>query len=306
MRYFIITIDTEGDNLWHYNSGEKVMTENSRYIPRFQELCEKYGFKPVWLTNYEMVCDQRYVDYIKPKMEAGLCEVGIHVHAWNNPPIYKLEDKYGGNPYLIEYPYEIMREKFKVTYDLLTSKFGRKPISHRAGRWAMNEEYFNLLAEFNIKVDCSYTPTKSWVDSPGSTLSGGTDYSKANKHPHYIGDVLEMPTSLTRSRVQAAKTSLTIKDILKSLIKGKYIWLRPACTSLDDMNWLTQKIHKSNTSDYLMFMMHSSEMMPGGSPYFPDNDAIERMYDVVEKYFKYVVSLGYKGVSMSDYIELHK
>ena len=48
MRHFIITIDTEGDNLWSYKQGERVMTENSLYIPRFQELCEKYGFKHSW------------------------------------------------------------------------------------------------------------------------------------------------------------------------------------------------------------------------------------------------------------------
>ncbi|WP_395754844.1 hypothetical protein [Edwardsiella ictaluri] len=49
---FIITIDTEGDNLWQNH--DRITTENARYLPRFQLLCEKYGFKPVYLTNYEM------------------------------------------------------------------------------------------------------------------------------------------------------------------------------------------------------------------------------------------------------------
>ncbi|BAN97921.1 hypothetical protein E05_31550 [Plautia stali symbiont] len=42
---FLITLDTEGDNLWRNRSG-KVTTYNVRFLPRFQALCEKYGFKP--------------------------------------------------------------------------------------------------------------------------------------------------------------------------------------------------------------------------------------------------------------------
>lgn len=43
MKTFLITVDTEGDNLWQWKPGEKITTENSLFIPRFQELCEKYG-----------------------------------------------------------------------------------------------------------------------------------------------------------------------------------------------------------------------------------------------------------------------
>ena len=41
-KFFIITIDTESDNQW--DSSKNQTTENARFIPRFQELCEKYGF----------------------------------------------------------------------------------------------------------------------------------------------------------------------------------------------------------------------------------------------------------------------
>ena len=57
MSSFIVTVDTEGDNLWNWHKGKNITSYNSRYIPRFQELCEKYGVKPVYLVNYEMVMD---------------------------------------------------------------------------------------------------------------------------------------------------------------------------------------------------------------------------------------------------------
>ena len=143
---FIITVDTEGDNLWNWRAGDSVSTENSRYIPRFQELCDKYGFKPVYLTNYEMACCDRFMDRAVEWQNNGACEIGVHLHAWNNPPSYPLRKTYEGQDYLIEYPEEIMRAKFDAVYSLIKSKTGNTPplVSHRAGRWAMNGVYFNF------------------------------------------------------------------------------------------------------------------------------------------------------------------
>ena len=44
-KVFLITIDTEGDNLWNVSDiHQDITTENAKYLFRFQELCEKYGF----------------------------------------------------------------------------------------------------------------------------------------------------------------------------------------------------------------------------------------------------------------------
>lgn len=40
MKYFIITVDTEGDNLWEYVAGKEIGTENAKFLQRFQTLCE--------------------------------------------------------------------------------------------------------------------------------------------------------------------------------------------------------------------------------------------------------------------------
>ncbi len=75
---FLITIDTEGDNLWQKH--DSITTENARYLPRFQQLCEKYGFKPVYLTNYEMAIDPFYIEFardvIAPRKSACICMRG--------------------------------------------------------------------------------------------------------------------------------------------------------------------------------------------------------------------------------------
>ena len=54
-------------------------------------------------------------------------------------------------------------------------------------------------------------------------------------------------------------------------------------------------------SDYAMFMLHSSEMMPGGSPSFPNEDSIERLYECIERLFAYAKRCGYEGCKLSDF-----
>ena len=152
MKHFIITIDTEGDNLWSWKQGDPITTENAKYLQRFQELCDSYGFKPVWLTNYEMISDPVYVDFITKVEQSGTGELGMHLHAWNTLPEYQLEIRKQGAPYLIEYPADIMEEKIAFLTEQIRTRTGITPVTHRAGRWAMNRTYFELLKKYGYRA----------------------------------------------------------------------------------------------------------------------------------------------------------
>jgi len=299
-KYFIITIDTEGDNLWEYKEGDIIQTNNALYIPRFQDLCEKYGLKPVYFTNYEMIMSSDFVQFIKPKVEAGLCEVGVHIHAWNNPPYHDLKGPYNGNPYLIEYPYDVMRDKFKVTYDLICDKIGIPPVSHRAGRWAMNESYFNLLKEFNIKVDCSYTPGIDWSRSMGRSIANGPDYTNVKPYLHYVHGILEIPVSI---RKMHATSYGGYKHKAKVFLFGNNTWLRPTNTSLIDILSLCKKI-LAEKGDYLEFMLHSSEFMPGGSPTYKTQEDIDNLFSYMETLFAFLHEKGCIGLTFQEYCKV--
>lgn len=302
MKYFIITVDTEGDNLWSYTKGSEVQTQNAFFIPRFQELCEKYGFKPVYLTNYEMINSFDYVEYIKPKVLTGKCEIGIHVHGWNNPPFYNLNGKYEGNAFLVEYPDNIMEEKFKLTYDLIVKAIGKKPRSHRAGRWVMDERYFKLLEKYDISIDCSFTPSVSWIKTKGESRNYGCDYTHVPCKAHKIGNVLEVPMSIIKSR--RIFNYPNIKSVVKQVLRGKNIWLRPASSSLEEMKWLVNS--NPNKDNYVEFMVHSSELMPGGSPYFETKDDIDKLFSTLDELFTYAVNKGFIGCTLEEFYDIKK
>ena len=307
MKSFIITIDTEGDNLWSWKYGDAITTANAKFLVRFQNLCEKYGFKPTYLTNYEMANDANFIKLAKESLKKGTCEIGMHLHAVNNPPIG--DDPVVVNPscfpYLIEYSDEVMDEKIAFQTKLLQNTFEEQIITHRAGRWAMDKRYEYMLIKYGYKIDCSVTPGIDWSETEGiSEGSKGTDYSSCPKSPYYLDKdktLLEIPVT-TRHLKKGFIHHNTLKDVLrccKHYIVGQDFWLRPTGNNLKEMLYLLDYIFYSD-DDYIMFMLHSSEFMPKGSPTFPTEESIEKLYCDLEVLFK-MASTKYVGVTLSEY-----
>lgn len=311
MKKFIITIDTEKDNGWDWEPGMPITTQNSLFIPRFQELCEKYGFKPTYLSTYEMINDSRFSVYAKEKQIARLCEIGLHPHPESTPPFFQLSpriDVTHGHEFLKEYPSEMIFEKIKNLRDLYIRTFEREPTSHRAAKWGMDDVYFEQLEKNGIKFDCSVTPGRNWCDAKGFTEgSCGPDYSQSSRKPYIVSNtnILEIPLSTCKDHRYTFNYHKRIKKNVRNIyraIKGTGLyWLRPNGKNLNEMLYLVDSLSKSNI-DYLMFMMHSSEMMPGGSPTFDTEEKIEKMYSDIETVFS-KVSKKYEGITLSDYGE---
>ena len=305
---FVITIDTEGDNLWSWKNGDTVKTECVNYLPRFQYLANEYGFKPTWLANYEIIMNDDFIDFIKKQISLDSAELGMHLHAWNNPPIIDILKGENGQPYLIEYPVDIMDEKIDFLTKLIQRRTNTRPISHRAGRWAMNKDYFRLLAKHGYKIDCSVTPYVNWTNSMGGSKGfGGVDYSHFPHSPYYDSSgILEVPVSIRKVRKFIRPDSLSPRNILsaiKNTIIPKAIWIRPTANNTNQMLYLVDYLLDSD-AEYIMFMLHSSEMMPGGSPTFKDKESIERLYKSLYILFSYIENKC-EGIMLKDMLKYY-
>ncbi len=303
MKKFIITIDTEGDNLWSWKPGDTIKTENSLYLERFQNMANEFGFKPVWLTNYEMLQDHRYIDFISKVEQDGTGELGMHLHAWSTPPEYDLPKVQKGQPYLIEYPDDIMEEKIAVMTECIYQKTGIRPVSHRAGRWAMNPLYFELLEKYGYKIDCSVTPHIDWSAYPGQSFgSKGSNYNACSEQPYSIGNITEIPLTVRITHSLIIPEKYSVKNVLRGVkraIKSQAIWLRPNGKNINELKWLLRSVYESD-ADYIMFMLHSSEFMPGGSPTFKTCESIEDLYRDIRILFE-AASKKYEGCTLREY-----
>lgn len=314
-KYFIITVDTEGDNLWRPVIQPKGMrnitVKNAAFIERFQLLCEKYQCKPTYLVNYEMSQAEPFVEQAKEWLKSGTCEIGMHMHAWSTPPLYDLKYKRGSNnPYAGDYPREVMWEKLKnITY-FITDQFGVRPISHRGGRWFIDAWYMKALKKLKYKVDCSVTPGVSWKEHIGYSQYG-VDYRNFPHEPYFIegnclykkgkSGILEVPPTITN-----LSWGHKIRKLMQSPYNYKNIrlekaWLRPNGSNLETMLWIIDKYNKSNCN-YLEFMIHSSELMPGGSPTFMTDSSIEKAYRDMEIIFE-KIRKNYIGITLGKYAE---
>lgn len=311
---FLITLDTEGDNLWRNRSG-KVTTHNVRFLPRFQALCEKYAFKPTWLTNYEMASDPAYVEFGRDLLARGQGEIGMHLHAWYSPPEYALtDDEWRYQPYLIEYPENVLRDKVAFMTDLLENAFQRKMTSHRAGRWAFNEVYARALIDQGYLVDCSVTPRVSWRNAQGAPQGqGGTDYSHFPDRAYFLdeqdisrpGDspLLELPMSIQYRYGTLTNQLKKVWNGIRGRQRGPSVnWLRPVGGNLAQMKQVAEQT-LAQGNDYVEFMLHSSEFMPDGSPTFKTEADIERLYDDLEGLFSWLATRT-QGMTLTEFARL--
>ena len=295
---FLITIDTEVDNLWQNH--RVIATENTRFLSRFQQRCEKYQFKPTWLTNYEMAKDPAYVEFASDVIARNQGEVGMHLHAWNSPPEYPLtDDDWKWQPYLIEYPDDILDAKARFMTELLEESFGVAMKSHRAGRWAFDERYAAVLTRLGYCVDCSVTPRVNWQFTAGAPQgNGGTDYTHFPRQAYFLdpedisragpGTLLEIPMSTDYKHSPGVRRIKQGVDKIRGRQRSPAVyWLRPSRDNLSAMQRVVER-NLASGSDYVEFMLHSSEFMPGGSPTFKTAADIETLYENLEQLFAWL------------------
>lgn len=303
---FLLTIDTEGDDLW--SRPKEITTENLKFLPRFQSLCERYGFRPTYLTNWEAAIDPAYQEFARDMLAREAGEVGLHIHSWNSPPISPLtDDDFHHQPYLTEFPARLIEGKVRHLTGVLEEIFERKMLSHRGGRWAFNDVYARSLIANGYIVDCTVTPNVSWSRVPGAPGgSGGSDYSDAPETPYLFpvdvrpgeAQLLEAPMTILKRRRTPPERWLR-RTLHRA--EDEALWMRPNGRNLSALLKVVD-IVVAERRPYLQFTLHSSEFMPGGSPTFRTPRDIDRLYDHLEALFSKAQG-HFGGQTVSEFAE---
>lgn len=303
---FLIAIDTEGDDVW--SRPQQVTTHNARYLPRFQQLCERYGFLPTYLVNFEMANDDAFREFGRDVLARGTAEIGMHLHGWDTPPIEPLGGRdWYDQPYAPEYPADLVRRKATTMTRVLEDIFGCSMTSHRAGRWGFDAAYARTLIALGYEVDCSVTPGISWREHPGlAGGNGGPDFSGFPSDPYRLdasnialrgsSDLIELPMTIV------AQPRPLHRELARRVLgrKGqRRVWFRPDGRNLDDLHFVLDETLRRQRP-YLQFTLHSSEFMPGGSPAFRDDAAIETLYRHMEEMFARIAP-AFEGMGLTAF-----
>lgn len=298
---FVATVDTEGDDIW--SRPDVISTENARHLPRFQALCERFGIRPVYLVAHEMAVCPRFRRFGRALVRRGAAEIGAHPHPWSSPPLADLTgDDRRHLPYLTDYDAATIAAKLARLTGTIADAFGGPPVSHRAGRWGFDGRVAAALPPLGYRIDCSVTPHIDWRGVPGAPGgAGGPDYRGFPERPYFLdgeniarpgtGPLLEVPVTVRTFggplaallRRPFARGSLPRRVVNR--IAPEEAWLRPDGLAPDRLARLLLACRAAGMP-HAQFMIHSSELMPGGHPALPDAAAIDRIYAQMERLFR--------------------
>jgi hypothetical protein len=152
-------------------------------------------------------------------------------------------------------------------------------------------------------VDSSVTPFTSWNLFKGlPDGSGGPDFIDKTPFPYTYnfstGSLLEVPVTIlptrfpintgggfARSYFSNVDKSIPLRIIRRLLYFYQPLWLRPhPRMDIDLFEELLNEAFKIKLP-FLVMMFHSSELMPGSSIYRTDSSSIEKLYELLEKFF---------------------
>ena len=316
---FILTIDTEADNQWDH--GREISVKNIQYIPRFQELCNKYSIKPTYLVTSEVCSDAIAQEILTEYLIKDEAEIGAHLHSWTTPPFldidgYRYNDK--NHAFASEIEAELMNKKIKSLTQQIENVFGKRPTSFRSGRYGFNADVAMALIENEYLVDSSVTPYTRWSANKGlPNGKGGPDFTNKTPVPYsYTFEnktLIEIPItilptlyplnilpSLAKFYFQNVNELIMLKVIRKLLFQNQPLWLRPYETMNNELFASIIKEAKRINLPNIVMMFHSSELMPGCSKYRKNESAVEHLYEQLEEFFILLKDNTIESISLSE------
>ena len=293
----LVGIDTEGDNQWDAAARLNQRFENIYALPRLHALFAKHGVRPTYVITHPVATDARSAEVLRTLLADGNCEIGAHHHAWETPPCS--DDDVRRHPYASMLP----RAQFSAQLESLTGAIenavGRRPVSYRSGRFGFSADHVTALEHCGYMVDSSVVPLFY------EAHKGGPEFVEAPLRPYFLAydnptragssALLEVPVSTALNRrlpktlqyayARAPKPYMT-KRALRALRLLRTRWLRPSYSSLDDMIALARDLVRWDEPVLNMFF-HSSEAIPGGSPYNRTQADLDAFVDRLDRFLSY-------------------
>lgn len=304
---FIVTVDTEEEFDWDAPlERDRYGTATVSALRHFQQFCEGFGVKPIYLVDYPVADSPRAPEAIGDAVAAGRAEIGVQLHPWVSPPFD--EDVSEFNSFAGNLPFELEREKFARLHARIVEAFGTAPRIYRAGRYGLGPRTAEILSEFGIAIDSSVRARFDY------SSTGGPNYREHPLHPYWIDrqrHLLEVPLTTVywgplrqmgnviyphlwrapQMRGVLARTGLLERIALTPEGISAEEALRGVDIALDD------------GLPVLVFSFHSPSLAPGHTPYVQTGDDLEALYDWWRQLFAHLERRGVRPTSVGEIMD---
>ena len=308
----LVGIDTEADDQWSAEGRRRNEVRNALRLPALQALFERHGVRPTYVVTWEMATRPESVAVLRELAAGGRCEVGTHLHPWSSPP-FRPEDL-RDHTYPHNLPPELLERQLTELTQAIRENLGVQPTTYRAGRNGFDGRTLPLLEKLGYTVDTSVDPLFNERRKRGMVFAGAPrqpyfpDYADVRRPGR--SRVLEVPiTSATRpflwKPLEALYTQLPPLPWRGALKRAglRAAWLRPSYTPLPEMLAFADAL-QARRQPCFNVIFHSSEILPGGSPYTPDEPSVRRFLDDLERLLAHLTQrLGAVGRTYREFRE---
>jgi hypothetical protein len=312
----IITVDTEEDN-WTSWSATDNSVENIEQIIPLQKLFDRYGAKPTYLISYPVANNPRSVQILRRILEEGRCEIGMHCHPWNTPPVKAAQEIGEQDTMLCNIPADLVYDKLSHLDDAIYKNFRIKAQSFRAGRWGFGPSVARALCRLDYRFDTSVTPYVNWERYKGPDFSGFGPESfrftaQGIEEKSESGFLVEIPVTIGVHHCSIHHLQKWIKTLRKTLARRarfygiwkrltfmNTVWLSPELTGPGDMIRLANRMKKKNAS-FLNFTFHSVSLQKGLGPFVKTKEEESRFLQNIECFLRFACDAGWQRITLRD------
>jgi hypothetical protein len=306
----LVGVDTEADDQWSEKGRRHVQVRNAERLPALQSLCEEFGVRPSYVVTHEMATREESAPILRDLARRGRCEIGAHLHPWSSPP-FRPEDL-AAHTYPHNLPPELLERQLTELTTTLAESLGVRPTTYRAGRNGFDGKSLPILEKLGYNVDTSVDPLFNERRKGGMIFAGAplTPY-----HPDYAdvrrrgaARILEVPISAATDpplpkaleRLYASLPPIPYRGALKR-VGLRPVWLRPSYTPLPAMLAFASRLAERRAPCFNI-IFHSSELLPGGSPYTPDVASVERFLSDLRRLLEHLTqTLGAVGRTYAEF-----
>lgn len=278
----IVSLDVEEEGLFSGRyASDNCGVRNVALLRRLAPLTTELGFPLTLFCAHTVFASAEARPHLAWMRDNCGAEIAAHLHHWSTPPLHAEAEipagiRADGPPTRTDrLPRELLRQRLRTLLDAGREFQGAPLTSFRMGRWDLKSVVRPLLAEEGITLDSSVCPLRVFKDGP--------DHFLAPADPYWVDDapgLLESPvTQIPVSRLLArlwhrcgANAEFTDSFHFWGALSPNPVWHNPIVMRM------AARAHMARGGRVLSLFWHSSEMLPGGSPNIPDQQAADALY----------------------------
>ena len=286
----VVSLDVEEEGLFSgsYPRCGAGLT-NIPHLERLEFLPREFGLPLTCLCDYPVLRHGPSLAVLEGLLARLGGELGAHLHPWNTPPFPEMPWPEPVSTAVM--PLDVFRAKLESLQDAVAAFCGRRATSFRMGRWNLFRRAMAVLPEAGFTVDSSVAPLRH--------VRGGPDHFLAPADPYWLRPagpagprLLEAPTTQVPLAPGSPAFFAALSDRLGSrgrdavrafFMKTLTLGVNPVWMPEATMR-LAVRAHVRRGGRAVTLFWHSSELLPGASPHFPDKAAVDGFLAKVRRF----------------------